>query len=82
MAVKAAKRHGLTGQLLFGQLQVDKMIPTLNDSIVITENITSKYELIASHLHMSAYWLKNPQNLSFPSYLTFVIPGISWFNSQ
>lgn len=82
MAVKAAKRHGLTGQLLFGQLQVDKMFPILNDSIMITESITSKYELIASHLHMSAYWLKKPQNLAFPSYITFVILGTSWFNSH
>lgn len=37
MTVKAAEGHGLTGQLLFGQLQVDKMIPTLNDSIMIPE---------------------------------------------
>lgn len=54
MAVKAAEGHGLTGQLLFGQLQVDKMISTLNDGIMITENITTKYEITASHLHMSA----------------------------
>lgn len=49
MAVKAAGGHGLTGQL-----QIDKMISTLNGSIMITENTSTKYELIASHLHMSA----------------------------
>lgn len=58
MAVKAAQGHGLTGQLLSGQLHVDKMIPTLDDGIMITENITTKYELITSHLCMSACWLK------------------------
>lgn len=44
----------MMGQLLFGQLELDKMIPTLNDSILITENITNKYELIAPYLHVSA----------------------------
>lgn len=43
MAVKAAEGHGLTAQLLSGQLQVDKMIPTLDDHIMTTENITTKY---------------------------------------
>lgn len=57
-------RHGLTGQRVFRQLQVDKMIPTLNDSIIITENITTKYQLIASHLQVSACQLKQ-QNMAF-----------------
>jgi len=55
VAVKVAEGHGLTGQLLFGQLQVDKIIHTLNDTIMIAENITTTYELIASHLRMSAH---------------------------
>lgn len=42
------------GQLLFGQLELDKMIPTPNDSILIAENTTNKYKLIASYLHVSA----------------------------
>lgn len=49
-------RHGLTGQRVFRQLQVDKMIPTLNDSIIITENITTNTS--SSHL-TSKYLLAN-----------------------
>lgn len=73
-------RHGLTGQRVFRQLQVDKMIPTLNDNIIITENITTKYQLVASHLQVSACWL-NKQNMAFHSCITFVILGINWINS-
>lgn len=65
---------------VFGQLQVDKMIPTLNDSIIITENITAKYQLMASHLHMSACCLRK-QNLAFHSYCQH-LSGMSWINSQ
>lgn len=55
-------RHGLTGQRVFRQLQADKMIPTLNDSIIIRENITTKHQLIASHLQVSACWLKKSKS--------------------
>lgn len=74
-------QHGLTGQRVFGQLQVDKMIPTLNDSIIITENITTKYQLMASYFQATACQLKK-QNLAFHSYIIFVVPGTSWINSQ